>query len=67
MKPYSVFLMAFLALVLSALPCAAAPVAEPVKPVFEFSPLVEGQKISHTFVIRNTGDTVLNILDVLPP
>ncbi len=59
--------MVFLAVVLFALPCTAAPKAVFVDAVFEFSPLPEGEQIIHEFIVRNTGDTDLNITNVLPP
>lgn len=48
-------------------PCLAVPRAEPVASVFTFDSLPEGEPIDHTFVIKNTGDMDLNILNVLPP
>lgn len=67
MRKLSIVLTVFLAVVLFTLPCTATPKAEPVDAVFEFSPLPEGEKISHEFIVRNTGDTDLNITNVLPP
>ena len=60
-------LTVFFAVVLFALPCTAAPKAVFVDAIFEFSPLPEGEKIIHEFIVRNTGDTDLNITNVLPP
>ncbi|HCY86812.1 MAG TPA: hypothetical protein DHV36_16905 [Desulfobacteraceae bacterium] len=45
----------------------AAPKAVPVNPSFEFSDVAEGRSITHEFMIRNEGDTPLNILGVIPP
>ncbi|MDD9300844.1 MAG: hypothetical protein HUK40_00265 [Desulfobacter sp.] len=45
----------------------AKPKAVFVNPTFEFSPLAEGQGITHEFVVKNLGDTPLNILSVIPP
>jgi hypothetical protein len=56
-----------LAVVLFVLPCGATPNAVPVDAVFEFTSLPEGEKIIHEFIVRNTGDTDLNITNVLPP
>ncbi len=56
-----------LAVGLFCLPVSAAPKASPLDAVFEFSPLPEGEKIHHEFIVRNTGDTVLNITKVLTP
>lgn len=47
--------------------CMAGPTAVPLEPVYEFSSLVEGEVVDHAFIIRNTGDTPLNITNVLPP
>lgn len=57
----------FLAVGFFCLPASAAPKAVPLDAVFEFSPLPEGEKIHHEFIVRNTGDTVLNITNVLTP
>jgi hypothetical protein len=67
MRKLSVILTVFLAVVLFALPCTATPRAVFVDSVFEFSPLPEGEKILHEFIVQNTGDTPLNITNVLPP
>jgi hypothetical protein len=67
MRKLWIVLTVFLAVVFFSLPAAAVPKAMPVDPVFEFSPLPEGEKIVHEFIVRNTGDTVLNITHVLPP
>jgi len=45
----------------------AGPVAVPVDSKYEFPPMAEGQGLTHEFVVKNQGDTVLNILGVLPP
>jgi hypothetical protein len=67
MRKLSIILTVFLAVVLFALPCSATPRAVFVDAVFEFSLLPEGEKILHEFIVRNTGDTPLNITNVLPP
>jgi hypothetical protein len=36
-------------------------------PVFTFESMPEGVHISHTFKVRNIGDTALHIDNVLPP
>ncbi len=46
---------------------AAAPKLVVKEPVYGFESVLEGEHISHTFVITNTGSSVLTILDVLPP
>jgi len=40
---------------------------EVVNSVFTFDPVPEGVHVSHEFIIKNTGDVMLNILSVLPP
>ena len=35
-----------------------------VKPVFEFEPVLEGDIVTHQFIIKNTGTAVLKILKV---
>ena len=67
MRKLSIILIVFLTIVLNVMPCAAVSKAVPVDPVFEFSSLPEGENILHEFVVRNAGDTPLNITDVLPP
>jgi len=67
MRKLFISLAVFVAVGFCSLPVGAAPVAVPVDAVFEFSPLPEGEKIIHEFIVRNTGDTILNITNVLPP
>ena len=67
MRKLLIVLMGFLASGLFALTVGAAPKAVPVNPVFEFSSLPEGEHIDHEFIVRNEGDTPLNITSVLPP
>lgn len=45
----------------------AGPVAEVDEPVYTFDSIVEGQHVIHEFKVKNSGDAVLNIVDVLPP
>jgi hypothetical protein len=45
----------------------AGPRAVPVAPSFEFEPVLEGEDLTHDFIIRNQGDAPLNITDVRPP
>lgn len=45
----------------------AGPVAAPVAPSFEFAPVLEGQNLTHDFIIKNQGDAPLNIIGVQPP
>lgn len=67
MRKLFIVLTVFLAVALFYLPCTATPKAVFVDSLFEFSPLPEGEKIIHEFTVRNTGDTPLNITNVLPP
>ena len=45
----------------------AAPKAMVPKKIHEFEKVPEGTKINHTYVIKNQGDSVLNVLKVSPP
>lgn len=36
-------------------------------PVFTFESVPEGVHVPHEFIIKNTGDTLLHIDNVLPP
>jgi hypothetical protein len=67
MRKLLIMLAVFAAVGVFSLPAGAAPGAVPVDAVFEFSPLPEGEKVHHEFIVRNTGDTILNITGVLTP
>ncbi|OGR59927.1 MAG: hypothetical protein A3J80_06325 [Desulfobacula sp. RIFOXYB2_FULL_45_6] len=41
--------------------------AQIADPVFTFEPVPEGVHVSHTFIVKNTGDSVLTIIKVTPP
>lgn len=45
----------------------AQPIATAIDPVYTFETVPEGTRVTHEFVIKNTGDTLLTIIDVLPP
>ncbi|MCP4024223.1 MAG: DUF1573 domain-containing protein [Desulfobacteraceae bacterium] len=45
----------------------AVPKAVPMGGRFQFEPVPEGQKVSHEYVIKNDGDSVLKIVKVSPP
>ena len=36
-------------------------------PVYRFDPVMEGSHVAHSFIVKNTGDSTLTILDVQPP
>ncbi|MCM2284956.1 MAG: DUF1573 domain-containing protein [Desulfobacula sp.] len=61
-------LMTVLMMVL-AFPCAgmALQKADIIDPVFTFQPVPEGVHVDHTFIVKNTGDTLLRIEKVSPP
>lgn len=48
-------------------PCWAGPKATVDGTVHTFEPVMDGSRISHTFVIKNTGDSVLEIKKVEVP
>lgn len=37
------------------------------EPVYVFDQVPEGEHVSHVFVLKNTGDTVIRITKVQPP
>ena len=45
-------------------PNAAGPVAVAIDPTYEFEPVVEGKKVSHTYHVANKGNAPLSILNV---
>lgn len=45
----------------------AKPAATVEKPIYTFEPVIEGSRVVHTFVIKNTGDSVLEIKKVEVP
>ncbi len=45
----------------------AKPIATVDNPTYTFKSIPEGVHVDHDFIIRNTGDTQLNIEKVLPP
>ena len=56
-----------LTLVFATLPAtAAAPRAVPVEPIFDAGVVTRGDKIEHTFAIKNEGDAPLTLRDVEP-
>ncbi len=67
MKKLRILILAASILAFSYGLATATPKAVPVNPKFEFSDVAEGQGITHEFIIRNDGDTKLNILGVIPP
>ncbi len=44
---------------------AKRPVAEIPQQVFEFSPVVDGTRFDHTFIVKNTGSLPLEIRDII--
>ncbi len=45
----------------------AGPKAVVPEPVYQFENVPEGQKVSHEYVIKNGGDSLLKIVKVSPP
>lgn len=45
---------------------SAAPVISVDKPTFNFGTIVQGKKVDHTFIIRNSGDSPLKIAQIRP-
>lgn len=46
---------------------AAGPKVQVDQPVHTFESIPEGKHVSHTFIVKNSGDAVLNITGVKPP
>ncbi len=67
MRKFSLITAALLVLCLMSSWAIAGPVAVIDEPVFTFKSVPEGTRIEHVFIIKNTGDTDLNIENVLPP
>jgi hypothetical protein len=61
-----IFIAAMVTMLWTGLSWAAPKLVAP-NPRYEFPPMAEGQKLTHDFIIKNQGDTELNILSVLPP
>lgn len=47
-------------------PAFAAPVIRVERPVHNFGTITQGNKLDHTFVIRNSGDSPLKIANIRP-
>ena len=62
-----ILIAAAVLLILLPVAASATPKAVPAAPVYEFDPVPEGQVLSHDFIIRNEGDTELEITGVIPP
>lgn len=63
------YLKVIICFVICSLPVCvvSAPVVQIDQPVHTFDSIPEGQKIIHRFVIKNTGDELLKILNVSHP
>ncbi len=62
-----IILSILLAVLMPAYQAWATPRAEVVNPVYTFDTVPEGTRVSHEFILRNTGDDLLTIIDVIPP
>lgn len=67
MKTKIALLMFFLGLLICPYTGMAGSKIEIYEPVFQFDPVPEGVLVSHSFVIKNTGDALLRIEKVTPP
>ena len=63
----NIIIFAFLVIFAGPVYVSAGPIAVPVAPSFEFEPVLEGELLTHDFIIKNQGDAPLNITDVRPP
>ncbi len=57
-------MMIFLTLAAAAAPAAAGPRAEVPATLHDFGEVFEDKELTHTFVIKNTGDATLEIKDI---
>lgn len=67
MKKIKIILLILCALFVLPYQVFALQKVEVANPVFTFDPVPEGPHVSHEFIIKNTGDTLLNIEKVSPP
>jgi hypothetical protein len=67
MKKKTIFIVALFFLFCLPYQVVAQPKVLVENPVFTFETVPEGVHVLHEFIIKNSGDTVLNILNVLPP
>ena len=68
--PISVFLLLFLLVLPSASfggNNAAVPIASIINPDYHFDPVVDGTKIIHEFIIKNSGNSILDVTNVNTP
>lgn len=71
MKNKNIFVALFIALFIVVFFLPQSGLAQPKvlidTPVFTFESIPEGSSIAHEFKVKNIGDTLLQIDDVLPP
>ncbi len=67
MKINKIILVLLFLVLFSPWQAMAQPKIEIDNPVYSFEPVPEGAAVTHEFVIKNTGDTLLTINDVRPP
>jgi len=67
MKQKTVFLAIWCVVCFLPVFAAAAPVAVIEEPVYTFESVVEGEHVEHEFVVKNSGDEPLKIINVSPP
>lgn len=67
MKKKTIIAVMLVALFCLPYPCMAQQSVEIDHPVFTFESVPEGVHVTHEFIIKNSGDTLLHIENVLPP
>jgi len=67
MKKITIFIVALFWLFCLPYQLVAQPQVLVENPVFTFETIPEGVNVEHEFIIKNTGDTILHINNVLPP
>ncbi len=67
MKKINIIIAVLFMLAFLASPAAAQPKAVIDNPVFTFETVPDGVHVTHEFIIKNVGDTLLHITNVKPP
>ena len=67
MKKLNIIIAVLFMLSFLAYQAAAQPKAVIDNPVFTFETVPDGAHITHEFIIKNVGDTLLHITNVKPP
>jgi hypothetical protein len=67
MKKTNIIIAVLFMLIFLVSPAASQPKAVIDNPVFTFEAVPDGVHVTHEFIIKNVGDTLLHITNVKPP